>query len=419
MKNNQKCSVLVWPNQPKAKNGLVPLYLRITIDGKKTAIATGHSIRLNLWDRKQNKLKFNAPNASLINAYLDRSRNAIQQEFLSRVARGEHMLPIDLKNSFLGIEEEETKKTLLQAFDFHNLKMAELVKVDQVSNRTLGKYESTKKKIEEFLKLRYKKKDVPLEELRLSFVTEFEHFLLTNEKLQANSAFKYIKNLKKIMGMSVDLDWIQSNPFSKFKCSYKDPKRIVLTQSEITSLITTEFKQPRLAEIRDVFVFCCYTGFAYSEVHKFRSQDLVIGMDGEHWLTTHRKKTGERESVPLLPVALEIVKRYENHPRRLRSNQLLPVKANQVYNAYLKEVAVLCGIDKHLTTHIARHTFATTITLSNGVPIETVSKMLGHSKISTTQIYAKVLDNKVSSDMQDLKDKLSLPTQKTKSKRTS
>jgi site-specific recombinase XerD len=142
-------------------------------------------------------------------------------------------------------------------------------------------------------------------------------------------------------------------------------------------------------------------------------------MDGEHWLTTHRKKTGERESVPLLPVALEIVKRYENHPRRLRSNQLLPVKANQVYNAYLKEVALLCGIDKHLTTHIARHTFATTITLSNGVPIETVSKMLGHSKISTTQIYAKVLDNKVSSDMQDLKEKLNFTTQKTKSKRTS
>ena len=219
--------------------------------------------------------------------------------------------------------------------------------------------------------------------------------------------------------MSVDLDWIPSNPFGKFKCSYKDPKRIVLTQSEIDSLINTEFKHPRLAEIRDVFVFCCYTGFAYSEVHRFRSQDLVLGMDGEYWLTIHRTKTGERESVPLLPVAMEIVKRYENHPRRIKSNQLLPVKANQVYNAYLKEVAVLCGINKHLTTHIARHTFATTITLTNGVPIETVSKMLGHSKISTTQIYAKVLDNKVSSDMQDLKDKLSSPTQKTQIKRTS
>ncbi|MFT6923328.1 MAG: site-specific recombinase XerD [Crocinitomicaceae bacterium] len=419
MKNNQKFSVTIWPNKQKEKNGRIPLYIKVSVDSKKVVISTTHFIEMSHWDKKQNKLKFNAPDSRQLNAFIDRTRNIIQQQFLDSSARGVMVSSLELKNSFLGIEEEDPKKTLLQAIDFHNLKMAELVKVDQVSNRTLGKYESTKKKLEAFLKFRYKKDDIYLEDLRLSFVTEFEHFLLTNDKLQSNSAFKYIKNLKKIMGMSVDLDWIHSNPFDKFKCSYKDPKRIVLTQSEINSLINTEFKMPRLAEIRDVFVFCCYTGFAYSEVHKFRSQDLVIGMDGEHWLTTHRKKTGERESVPLLPVALEIVKRYENHPRRLRSNQLLPVKANQVYNAYLKEVALLCGIDKHLTTHIARHTFATTITLSNGVPIETVSKMLGHSKISTTQIYAKVLDNKVSSDMQDLKEKLNFTTQKTKSKRTS
>jgi site-specific recombinase XerD len=242
--------------------------------------------------------------------------------------------------------------------------------------------------------------------MRLSFVTEFEHYLLTKEKLQSNTSFKYIKNLKKVMRMCVDLDWIPSNPFDAFKCSYKDPKRILLTESEIENLINTQIEIPRLAEIRDVFVFCCYTGFAYSEVHSLSRNDLNIGMDGEYWITKYRKKTGERESVPLLPVALEIVNRYENHRRCKNSRKLLPVICNQLFNAYLKEIAIICRIQKSLTTHMARHTFATTITLSNGVPIETVSKMLGHSKISTTQIYAKVLDTKVSADMKQLKSKL-------------
>lgn len=406
MKNNQKFSILVWPNKQKGKNGVVPLYIRITIDGKKAAIATRHFIDLAHWDNHQNKMRFNAPNSRQLNAFIDRSRNLIQQEFLDCCARGIAVTPQELKNSFLGIEEEENKKTLIQAIDYHNLKMKELVEAGQVVPKTLAKYGTTKNKIVSFLKKRFKTKDITLEELRLSFITEFEHFLLTSEKLQTNTAYKYIKNIKKIMGMCVDLEWISSNPFDKFKCSYKSPDRTILTQAEIDVLVNTVFIMPRLAEIRDVFVFCCYTGFAYSEVHKFKQGDLVLGIDNEYWLTTHRKKTGERESVPLLPIAYDIVKRYETNSRCMRTGQLLPVKSNQVYNAYLKEVATICRIDKYLTTHIARHTFATTVALSNGVPIETVSKMLGHNKLATTQIYAKVLDTKVSADMKELKNKL-------------
>ncbi len=419
MKNNQKFGLLVWPNKQKGKNGQVPLYIRITIDGKKSAISTGHLINPNHWDVKQNKLKFHAPNSNRINAFLDRSRNLIQQEFLDCCARGIEVTPQELKNSFLGIEEEENKKTLVQAIEYHNLKMKELVDAGQIVPKTLAKYGTTKNKIVSFLKRRFKTKDIALEELRLSFITEFEHFLLTSEKLQTNSAYKYIKNIKKIMGMCVDLEWIASNPFDKFKCTYKNPDRTILTQTEIDTLVSTNFIMPRLAEIRDVFVFCCYTGFAYSEVHKFKQGDLVLGIDGEYWLTTNRKKTGERESVPLLPIAYAIVKRHETNSRCIRTGQLLPVKSNQVYNSYLKEVANICGIKKHLTTHIARHTFATTVALSNGVPIETVSKMLGHNKLATTQIYAKVLDTKVSADMQILKSKLNANQEKTKIKRTS
>jgi integrase len=158
--------------------------------------------------------------------------------------------------------------------------------------------------------------------------------------------------------------------------------------------------------VRDVFIFCCYTGFAYSDAYKFERDALTIGIDGEYWLSTNRQKTGTRESVPLLPIALENIQKYQDHEYCKAYNKLLPVNSNQRYNAYLKELADICGIKKKVTTHIARHTFATTVTLANGVPIETVSSMLGHNSIRTTQIYAKVVEKKVSEDMLMLKAKL-------------
>lgn len=168
-----------------------------------------------------------------------------------------------------------------------------------------------------------------------------------------------------------------------------------------------EISIARLSEVRDVFLFCCYTGFAYSDIYNFEYNAITKGMDGEYWLSTERQKTGVKESVPLLPVAMGIITKYRGHPYCISANRLLPVNSNQRYNAYLKEIADICGIEKKITSHIARHTFATTVTLANGVPIETVSSMLGHSSIRTTQVYAKVIEKKVSEDMQNLKEKLS------------
>ena len=206
--------------------------------------------------------------------------------------------------------------------------------------------------------------------------------------------------------MSVCLDWIPSNPFNNFRCSYTSPERQVLTQDELNLIMKKDIDIERLNEVRDVFIFCCYTGFAYSDVYKFERDALTIGIDGEYWLSTNRQKTGARESVPLLPIALEIIQKYRDNEYCVEHNKLLPVNSNQRYNAYLKEIADICGIKKKITTHIARHTFATTVTLANGVPIETVSSMLGHNSIRTTQIYAKVVEKKVSEDMQLLKAKL-------------
>lgn len=411
MKRNQKFKVQFYPKKQKSKNGDVQLYIRIVVDQKRAEIATTHFIPASAWNQKTRKVKPSFTKATFLNAYIEKVINDINQIFIQEASQGNIVSSVDIKNKYLGIDEKPTQKTILDALDYHNTKMEEKLKIGQVAKKTHIRYVITKKKVEAFMKQQYKVKDIPLSELRLRFATEFEHYLLTNDNLHTNTAHKYIKNLKKIMNMSVGLDWIPSNPFNNFRCSYIAPKREVLTQEEVDKIRFKKIDIKRLAEVRDVFIFCCYTGFAYSDIYNFEYDAITKGIDGEFWLATERQKTGVRESVPLLPVALEIIKKYRDHTYCVNKNRLLPVNSNQRYNGYLKEIADICGIKKKITSHIARHTFATTITLSNGVPIETVSSMLGHSSIRTTQIYAKVIESKVSEDMKSLRNILSLKSE--------
>lgn len=411
----QKLRIQVRLNQQKTVNGKHPLYIRIYVDGSKAEIATQHYLAIKDWNRKKQVANIRATNGQQVNAFLDLTKSRIQQSFLEYTARGVNINAVQLKNKFLGVEEKVKQKTLLDAFDYHHKKTLEKVNSGLFAQTTLNKYGYTRQKIVEFLAYEYKRKDINLTDIKRGFATNFEHYLLTREKLQTNTVYKYIKNVKRVLNLCVEIDWIQVNPLNNFKCNYISPKREVLTQEEIQNLIDKEITLPRLARIRDVFVFCCYTGFAYTDIYNLDQEAVSRGIDGDFWITTQRQKTGTRESVPLLPVALEIIKRYENDPFCAKRNKLLPVLSNQRYNSYLKELASICGINKELTSHIARHTFATTVTLSNGVPIETVSKMLGHTRLTTTQIYAKVLDTKVSQDMQQLKNKLfSVPPEKQK-----
>jgi site-specific recombinase XerD len=304
------------------------------------------------------------------------------------------------------VDAKSKKKTLTDAFEYHNVKMEELVKIDKITKKTLMRYQSTLSKIKYFMQTYKGIKDIALEDVKLSFITEYEHYLVTKERLQNNTIHKEVKIVKKVFNMAVALDWIPSHPLNAFKTSYRNPVRQVLTQEELYVLINKEFTIERLAEVRDVFIFCCYTGFAYGDIYDFEQGDEELGIDGNLWLSTQRRKTGVQERVPLLPIAVKIIERYKNHEYCKRNNKLLPVNSNQRYNAYLQEIGIICNIKKKLTTHIARHTFATTVTLANGVPIETVSAMLGHTSIKTTQIYAKVLEKKVSEDMNQLRSKL-------------
>jgi integrase len=219
---------------------------------------------------------------------------------------------------------------------------------------------------------------------------------------------KYIRILKRITKFAADQEWIGSNPVAQFRCSYQEPERDRLTMDEVMRLYKKEFLTERLAQVRDVFVFCCFTGFSYMDVYNLTRQHIVNGIDGGKWIVKDREKTKSTERVPLLPIPLEIIGRYKDDYYCQVKNRLLPVNTNQCYNGYLKEIAILCQIDKHLTTHVARHTFATAVTLENDVPIETVSQMLGHKSIKTTQIYAKVTQRKMSNNMKALQEKLNM-----------
>lgn len=410
MADNQKFHSKAWVNKNRGKNGQNAIFIRIYVNRTRAEISTNHLVSLANWDDKKNRVKSNVKNSFQINTSLDRIENELKEHFLFFCATKEMANAQKVKSRYTGVEvvlpPTPSHKTILEAFDYHNNKLEEQVKIGKVVKKTHTRYIITKNKVQAFMQHQYKVDDMPLPDMRLRFVTEFEHYLLTKDKLQSNTAHKYIKNLKKIMNMSVGLDWIPSNPFNNFRCSYTSPEREILTQEELDVIRFKKIDIPRLAEVRDVFIFCCYTGFAYSDIYNFEYDAITKGIDGEYWLSTNRQKTGTRESVPLLPVALDIIEKYRDHEYCIEANKLLPVNSNQRYNGYLKEIATICGIKKKITSHIARHTFATTVTLANGVPIETVSSMLGHNSIRTTQIYAKVVEKKVSEDMQNLKAKL-------------
>ncbi|AEA42475.1 site-specific integrase [Fluviicola taffensis] len=304
--NNQKLAINVRLNTQKSKDGKLPIYVRIYVDGVKSEISTRHFIDPVHWDMKTSRVKSQSKDAAYFNGFIERTINFINQEFLKAHSTAGRISSLEIKNRFLGKEEEPLYKTILQAFDYHNLKMLEKVKAGIIVDKTLTRHKITRNKVQAFIKYQYKTKDKPLPELRLLFVTEFELYLLTVDKLHSNTAHKYIKNLKKVMNMAVGLEWIPSNPFNQFKCSYTNPEREILNQDEINIMLNKQFEIKRLEIVRDVFIFCCYTGFAYSDLYQFEYNAVMKGLDGNLWLSTNRTKTGVKESVPLLPVALEI-----------------------------------------------------------------------------------------------------------------
>ena len=408
MKNSNSFSVLIWANKTKADiTGLVPLYARVTVMGKRVEISLKKKVNPKKWDVKSGFIKGSSEEVRIINNHINQATTKLFSIYSETVLGGKALITAEeIKNKFSGVHTERRK--LLEVFDEHNKNVEDLLGRDFV-NATLTKYKTIRTKVADFIKHKYGRQDIFLDTLDYAFITGFEHYLKTVEKIDHNTAMSYIKRLKKIMNLAVNNRWLPVNPFSAFKCTSRKVVREELNEDELQCLAEKEFKIRRLEEVRDCFLFSCYTGYAFVDALKLAPENLVAGKDGEMWIKTNRTKTEIAAHVPLLPQAISIIEKYRGHEGCLIKNKLLPIKSNQKMNAYLKEIADLCAITKNLTTHMARHTFATTVTLGNGVPIESVSKMLGHTKITTTQIYARVKEQQVSKDMKILKSRMANP----------
>ncbi len=377
-----------------------PIYLRITLNGQRSELSTQQKIEKDLWDKSAERVKGRSEQTRTINAQLSNLENKVNKLFLRIDSNDKRFSMKILLNELHG--KTGSKITLVKAYENLISTMEKTVNIDYTA-KTIQRYKSSKNSLVDYMTAKYGDGEISLSDLDHEFIRDFEIFLKTTKKLQHNSYTKDIKNIKRVINYSIENNWIKVDPFKGFTCSYRNNNRDILIQEEIDQIYSEDLSNTRLKRIRNVFVFQIYTGLSYGDLYALTPDDVHVGIDGDKWITIYRQKTAGRSSIPLLPRAEEIVNNYADDALCLRKNKLLPVTSNQKMNEYLKEISNICSINKKITTHTARHTFATTITLTNGVPIESVSKMLGHKSLKTTQIYSKVVDLKVAEDMKKLK----------------
>ena len=396
----QKSSV---KKQQEFENKKQPIYIRITVNGKRIELSAKREVDPLKWNSHSGRAIGTKEEIKTLNAYLDTFQMKLYEAQRQLLESGKPFTAESLKNKMTG--KEERPRMLIEIIQHHNDLIKTLIGLDY-SRPTWVKYNTTQKHVEEFLQWKFQIKDINIKELNFEFINDFEFYLKSQKKIDVNTNAKYIKNVKKIINECVAKNWLDKDPFMGYKLKTKHTEREFLNDSELKDIEEKEFVIDRLNHVRDLFLFSCYTGLAYIDIYNLTRENISIGIDGEKWIFTHRQKTETASRIPLLSKALSILDKYAKNPKAINENKLLPVPSNQKVNSYLKEIGDCCGIKKELTFHIARHTFATTITLNNGVSLESVSKMLGHKKFQTTQIYAKILDKKVSDDMLQLKQKL-------------
>ncbi len=391
--------------QKNYTSGDAPIYLRITVGGKRSEITTNRECNPEKWNGKSGRLIGTKEDIKSFNAFLDNLQAKVYEAH-SYLSENEKLITAEtIKHRLLG--KSENARMLIEIFREHNSKMAALVGKD-FADGTLERYKTSLSHTQDFLRFQYNISDIDIKKIDHSFIAEYDFFLRSTHNCANNTAVKYISNFGKIIRICLSNGWITVDPFANYKGKIKTVDRVYLSKDELQRMADKCFDIDRLSQVRDVFLFCCFTGLAYVDIKKLKLSEISKGVDGGLWIFTNRQKTDSRSAIPLLTSAIQLIEKYSKHPLCISKDMPLPVPSNQKMNGYLKEIAAICGIDKILTSHIARHTFATTITLSNGVPIETVSKMLGHSSIKQTQHYAKILDLKVSADMLLLKQKLEL-----------
>jgi site-specific recombinase XerD len=398
------------------KLGLVPIFHRITVNGQRIDKSTGNYIEPELWSAEVARMKGKSEHARSINNHLDRLIAEVSEGERELILHRKEVNYLNMKNILTG--KGEKTRTIVPIFNDHNDRIQALVSIGEFAQGTIERYKITLRHLKNFLEWKYNLNDIPIDKIDYAFIMDFDFYLRTQRKCKNNSSVKYVKNFRKIFNVCLDNEWVTLDPFKKYKTKTIIVDREYLTELEIHNIQTKKITIPRLDLVRDIFLFSCFTGLAYIDVQQLTTDNISIGIDGDKWIFKNRQKTDTTSKIPLLPFAQEVINKYASHPVCLNENRLLPILSNQKMNAYLKEIADVCEINKELTFHIARHTFATTVTLTNGVPMETVSKMLGHTNLKTTQHYAKILDKKISEDMMILKSKFAFIVENNKKRGT-
>ncbi|MDP1809797.1 MAG: site-specific integrase [Sediminibacterium sp.] len=396
----KRLNLLFWLNKSKKnKQGLTPVYVRISVKGKRTNFASSYIIPQECWDSKKQRAKGNGDLAIQVNNFIDTAKGHWVEIQNSSNQAQKTLTPKLAKDLLLGKNPGE--KSLLQLVQYHNERAKSLVGIE-LQIGTYRRYEVTKRKLLAFLKYQISAQDILLSEIKPKFINDFDYYLKTIDRISQNTATKYLKILKKIIKVAVTNEWMAKDPFQSFRCTNTQTNRGYLSQEELDTITNKQFVSERMTLVRDVFLFACYTGLSYCDVFKLSRANIITIDESKKMISVSRTKTNEYCRIPVLSQASRILDKYENYPECALKNKLLPVRSNQKLNEYLKEMAELCGISKKVTFHLARHTFATTVTLANGISMEVVSKLLGHKNLRTTQIYAKMVDKRVQTEMDGL-----------------
>lgn len=380
------------------------LNLRITVDGIAKELSLKRRWEIGRWDSNKQRAAGTKEDARALNVYIDLILAKAQSARTNMIEKEQHITAQGIKDVLSGATERRRMFKLV--FEDHNKEMAALVEKKEYSPATLERFTTAKNFFFEFLEIQHKLKDINIHSLNLEIVKGFYLWLRTTRNCNHNSATKYITNVKKIVLLCVKHGWIQSDPWALFDMSLDEVDTVFLTKVQLETLLHKPIENERLSIVRDVFVFSCLTGLAYSDISDLKLAELSIGIDGKIWIQKKRKKSKVTFKVPLLEATLKIIEKYKSHPRCIKFGLVLPVLSNSKYNEYLKEIAAICGINISLTTHVARHTFATTVALLNGISLVALRDMLGHKRISQTEHYAKVLPIMISTEMEVLERKL-------------
>lgn len=401
MKTKSTFTIIFFTRKSRSNPNQLSIYVRITVNGRRSEMSVKRSVSQNGWDSSKNRGRGNSENIRVLNAYLAQVYNKLLQCHKELIEKDKVVTSDAIKSRYLG--EDDESKTLKELIAYHNGNMIHVLKAGTMKN-----YFTTERYLQKFLWKKKRVKDIYLKQLNFRFITDFEHYLRTYKDskkqlmLSNNGVMKHLERFKKMINLAIKLEWMYKNPFSQFQLKYDKYDRAFLNERELKLLETTEFTSDRLQKIKDCFVFSCYTGLSYIDVKELTENNIVKGIDNNNWIYTKREKTDEQVKIPILPKAWAILEKYKAKEELDDKTNLLPISSNQKTNTYLKEIIKDCGIHKNISFHVARHTFATTVMLSNGVPIETVSKLLGHTKLSTTQIYARVVETKISEDINNL-----------------